>query len=154
MPEYKYSNCWKREAADLSEIRKCWEGFSDGRWEEEWNNSLVFILKNEVNEVIGFSRAEKRWVGQLKKKLYQLHCFIIPSMRMKGLGKVLLNQSIDFLENVHQEDQCLGVYCWVTDPLLNARKNEAVWPNSKMIFLGSSAEGNHLRVRYFKNTVI
>ena len=154
MPEFKYRNCWKQEGVTLDEIRKCWESSTDNRWEEEWNNSLLITLENEMNEVIGFSRAEKKWIGQLKSNLYQIHCFIIPSLRLNGLGKTLLSQSIEFLESVHQEDQCLGVYCWVTDPQLKARKNEAIWPYSKMIFLSSSPEGHHLRVRYFKNTVI
>ena len=43
----------------------------------------------------------------------------------------------------------IGVITLVENEALKQHRNEAIWPASKMVYIGNSREGHHIRVYYF-----
>ena len=154
MQEYKFENSWQQQPSGLEEIINFWKQEVNESWQEEWINHVLFIAKEESGRVVGISIAINSPVKQLKNNLYHLRCYVLPAWRLKGIARDMICRSIDFLESVNEDKKCIGAFCWVTDAGLKTKKNEAIWPLSKMVYLGNSGEGHHLRVRYFKRSVI
>ncbi len=88
---------------------------------------------------------------------YALRLMLLPQYRIPGLTSKLLVETCGFLESIHDQDEndkAIGVITLVENERLKEKRNEAIWPASKMVYIGNSHDGHHLRVRYFKGARI
>ena len=160
MQSTNFENVWTKSKTDLlSEIAPIWREFG-GLKEEEIGtrvNQLLYLVRNEKKEIVGVSTAYKVYLRQLKNYFYAFRCMLIPSYRIPGLTSKLLVMSRDFLEEIHLQEQNhrpIGVVTLVENSRINEHRREAIWPASKMVFVGVSKEGHQLRVYYFKDARI
>ena len=120
-------------------------------------HQLVFVVKDSEGEVVGMSTAFKAYIKQLRNHFFALRLMLLPEYRIPGLTSKLLVATRDFLESFHQTestDQAIGLITLVENQRLKENRNEAIWPASKMVYIGNSKEGNHIRVYYFKGAHI
>lgn len=121
---------------------------------EKWHNLPLFVATTGQGQLAGFLLAEKNELKQLRHELFQLHLIVLPPHRLKGVASNLIKFAFEDLERNNNDPGCMGVYCWVLDSAIKAKKNEAIWPNTQLVYLGNSPDGHHLRVRYFKRAMI
>lgn len=156
-----YENLWGMDAAELKkEVITMWKqhnpGF-EGEKVEERANQIVFVSKNEFEQVIGVSTAFKVYIKQFRNFMYSIRVMVLPEYRSQKLATDILVKSRDFLESIHQEDlpdPPIGMITLVENELLKKNKREAIWPASKMVYAGNSSKGHHIRVYYFKGATI
>jgi hypothetical protein len=130
--------------------------------EEEMQKRLTqvrFVVRTSKGEVVGVSTAYKAFIKQLNNFLYAYRCFIAADHRVPGLTSTLLVRTRDYLEEIHQSDgpekeRCVGVITLVENDRIMQHRREAIWPASKMVYIGNSPKGKHIRVYYFKGARI
>lgn len=139
-----------------------WKSHLPGMKEDELKKRLqqvVFLIQTPQGEIVGISTAFKAYVKQLKNHLYAFRCFIAPDFRIPGLTSTLLVKTRDYLEQIHQLDgpeteRCIGMITLVENERIMEHRREAIWPASKMVYIGNSGAGKHIRVYYFKGAMI
>ncbi|MEZ4944243.1 MAG: GNAT family N-acetyltransferase [Cyclobacteriaceae bacterium] len=156
-----YENLWRKDLGELKkEVITMWRQHNPGLEEEkaeERANQIVWVAKNEFDQVIGVSTAFKVYIKQFRNFMYSIRVMVLPEYRSQKLATDLLVKSRDFLESIHQEDlpdPPIGMITLVENELLKKNKREAIWPASKMIYAGNSSKGHHIRVYYFKGATI
>ena len=155
-----FENVWQKNVFEKKEIELIWKQFNPSMEENEVDQRLkqiCFLVKNEFYQVVGLSTAYKSYIKQLKNYLYAVRILIIPTHRIPGLLSKLLVETRDYLEEIHKEetiDPCIGVITLVENERLKKFRNEAIWPASKMVYIGNSKKGHHIRVYYFKGSLI
>lgn len=152
--EIKYEMLPGGSSQNLGRILTLWNQLGEEAWKEAWQPAVIFTATDSNGEVVGMSVAEKNMVRQLRHELFQLRVFVLPDFRLKGIGAELIRRTFDALEKTNTDPACLGVYCWISDDALKTKKNEAIWPETNMVYLGNASDGRQLRVRYFKRAVI
>jgi hypothetical protein len=156
-----YENLWRKDLGELKkEVLTMWKqhnpGFEEGKAEER-ASQIVWVAKNEFDQVIGVSTAFKVYIKQFRNFMYSIRVMVLPEYRSQKLATDLLVKSRDFLESIHQEDlpdPPIGMITLVENELLKKNKREAIWPASKMVYAGNSNKGHHIRVYYFKGATI
>jgi len=138
---------------ELSSVFASWQSNHPSSWKEQTESGVVFAAKNQTGEVVGVAVAGRKTVRQLRNDLFEIRLYVLPTWRKMGVAQELLLKTFEYLDGT-DHDRCIGVFCWVTDSEVKAKKNEAIWPVTGMAYLGNSGEGHHLRVRYFKRSVI
>jgi len=153
-------NVWKKDVSGLhNRILDIWKsnGGPVGKIAEERLSQLVFVVKTGSGEIVGLSTAFKAYVKQLRNHFFVFRLMIIPQYRLPGLTSRLLVSTRDHLESIHAHeaaDQAVGLLTLVQNEELKKFRNEAIWPASKMVYIGNSHEGHHIRVYYFRGARI
>ncbi|MEM7551194.1 MAG: hypothetical protein AAF363_16045 [Bacteroidota bacterium] len=153
----KFENHWQGVSDSLKkDIRELWTGhgirFEPEVFEERAKQVLV-VARNNNGELLGISTAKERFIPRFKSKLYGIRCFIDKEHRIPGLLSKLFTESIDFFEGQFDSkdpNSPGGVIAIVENERLKEYRREAEWPASKMIFVGKTKQGHHIRLRYFK----
>jgi len=116
---------------------------------------VVWVVRTPSKSIIGVSTAFKAHFKQLHNSFYVFRCAIAPDFRIPGLLAKILVDTRDFLESIHKNDPdpCVGILTFVENQGVNANRR-AVWPASKMVYIGSTANGKQIRVYYFKGARI
>ncbi len=156
-----YENLWRKDLGELKkEVITMWKlhnpGFEEDKTEER-ASQIVWVAKNEFEQVVGVTTAFKVYVKQFRNFMYSIRVMVLPEYRSQKLATDLLVKSRDFLESIHQEDlpdPPIAMITLVENELLKKNKREAIWPASKMVYAGNSAKGHHIRVYYFKGATI
>ncbi|MFZ6014059.1 MAG: hypothetical protein ACOYXT_27205 [Bacteroidota bacterium] len=120
-------------------------------------HQLVYVVRNESGSAIGVSTAFKAYIKQLRNYFYAFRCMLIPEYRIPGLTSKLVVMTRDFLESIHEQDEgekAIGVITLVENERIKQNRREAIWPASKMVYIGNSGNGSQIRVYYFKGARI
>ncbi len=156
-----FENVWRKDLGELKrEILIMWKQHNPGieeRKAEERLSQVVYIIKNELDQVVGVSTAFKAYIKQYRNYFYSIRLLILPTFRSHKLATTLLVKSRDFLESIREEDKpdpAIGLITLVENELLKQNKREAIWPASKMIYAGNSSKGHHIRIYYFKGAMV
>lgn len=156
-----FENLWKKDVTHLSgQVLEIWKRNAGpvGEQAKDRLAQLVFVVRNDAGDVVGMSTAFKAYVKQLRNYFFALRLMLIPGYRIPGLTSRLLVSTRDFLESIHEQDsvdqKTIGVITLVENQRLKESRNEAIWPASKMVYIGNSREGHHIRVYYFKGARI
>lgn len=153
-------NVWQKDVSGIrGQVLEIWNrhgGPMAGKADERLQQ-LVFVVKNEAGDVVGMSTAFKAYVKQLRNYFYAFRLMLVPGYRIPGLTSKLLISTRDFLESIHasdSNDQAIGLITLVENKPIKENRNEAIWPASKMVYIGNTKEGNPIRVYYFKGAHI
>ena len=150
-----FENVWRTDLRQVGDqVLNIWmlHRGPKGKAARERLKELVYVVKNNRGEVVGISTAFKAHVKQLRNYFFVFRLMIIPGYRVPGLTSRLLVLTRDFLESIHStetEDKPVGLVTLVENDDLKIHRNEAIWPASKMVYIGNSKEGHHIRVYYF-----
>jgi hypothetical protein len=154
-----FENMWKKEDATVfAQVKAIWKRLvkMDETTMNERARQLVYVVKNQQNEIIAISTAFKVHIKQLKNFFYVYRCLVTPENRIPGMDAKLTVLTRDFLESIHATDipdVAIGLIALVENPQLKER-NLAIWPASGFVYIGNSREGKHIRVYYFKGARI
>jgi hypothetical protein len=158
-----WANVWQKMSPTLiQEVIKFWDdnqmikpGFSS----EERAQQVVLILRSELdNKVVGLTTAGVVTFKQLNNKNFYLYrSIILPGYRHPGLTSKLIVETRDFLESASSQvilNPCIGMLTFVENPRIQQFRREAIWPASKMAYIGMDKQGRHIRVYYFRGATI
>ena len=150
-----FENVWKKEDPDAQrQVAAIWSRYSAFTSEkiDARKRELLFLVKDQENQVVGISTAFKTYISQLRNYFYVYRCLIVPQYSIPGLDAKLTVLSRDFLEAIHTDegpDHAIGMLALIQNPKLKERTH-ARWPASGLTYIGNSKEGKHIRVYYFK----
>jgi hypothetical protein len=160
-PALNISNVWMTVNADLQrEIVDFWHvnqmlGPHVNAGERA---AQVILTVRSDKKIVGLTSADFVRFRQLNDNLFYLfRMAVLPSFRVPGIESRLIVESRDILEKFaasRATDQAIGMLTFVENPKLIAHRNEAVWPASRMVYIGSDKKGRHIRVYYFKGARI
>lgn len=148
-------NVWKHEDPDIMrQVVEVWRKHGGPREEAaaERLKQLVFVVKTGEGEVVGMTTAFKAYIKQLRNYFYAVRMLVVREYRDPALAPALMVATRDFLESIHRDDQpnpAIGLIALVENERLSRKRNEAIWPASKMVYIGNSGEGHPIRVYYF-----
>lgn len=158
-----WEKVWQKMSPTLiQEVIKFWDdnqmikpGFSS----EERAQQVVLILRSELdNKVVGLTTAGVVTFKQLNSKNFYLYrSIILPGYRHPGLTSKLIVETRDFLESANSQvilNPCIGMLTFVENPRIQQFRREAIWPASKMAYIGMDKQGRHIRVYYFRGATI
>jgi len=157
----EFENVWRKGVGELrKEIITIWKQYNPGLEEEKANErigQLVFLIKNNMGQVVGISTAYKAYIKQLKNYFYAIRLTILPSYRGPGMASALIVKTRDFLEAIHKQDgpeRIIGMITLVENEEFKVARREAIWKASQMVYIGNSSKGHHIRVYYFKGATV
>jgi hypothetical protein len=162
-PQLIFENLWQKKATPYhEEVKIMWRKHFSSLTEDQLNarlDQVVFALRTPEGKVVGVSTAHKAYIGQLKNHLYSFRCFLDTEHRIPGLMSTLIVKTRDWLEEIHQSDgdeknRCIGMITLVENERIMKFRNEAIWRASKMVYIGNSPKGFHIRAYYFKKALI
>jgi hypothetical protein len=162
-PKLIFENLWQKSDSPIQgKVKQLWKKHFPSLTEEQMNTRLrqvVMTVRTPEGEVVGLSTAYKAYIKHLKNHLYAFRCFIDPAYRIPGLTEVIMVNTRDFLEEIHITDgkegeQCIGMITLVENERIMKYRTEAIWPASKMVYIGNSPKGYHIRAYYFKKAMI
>lgn len=155
-----FENVWGGDGSALKEpMLSFWKAHRGPVGDEaaERLKQLVFVVRDESGAIVGASTAFKAYVKQLRNYFFIFRLMIAPECRIPGLTSKLLVLTRDLLESICGEevpDTPIGLLTLVQNEKLKKYRNEAIWPASKMVYIGNTPDGHHIRVYYFKGARI
>lgn len=155
-----FVNMWGKVDDQIhTQVKEIWRtigGLPENQVEERLKQ-LTYVVTDPTGKVQGISTAYKAYIKQLRSHMYAFRCLLIPESRIPGLTTKLVVLTRDFLESIHEldaVDRAIGVITIVENEKIKESRTEAIWPASKMVYIGNSKEGHHIRVYYFKGARI
>ena len=113
---------------------------------------LLVAIEDNSDRLVGICTTYLATPPTLRMPLWHFRTFVEPRYREKDVAFHLLHGARDF----HQEQfvsgadtRGRGLYMEIENPVIQKYRNEAVWPSSRMTFVGYNARGDHCRVFYF-----
>lgn len=158
-----FQNVWQKMSPDLiQEVIAFWNAnkmIKPGFSSEERARQVVLILRDaNTKAIVGLSTAGVVTFKQLNSNNFYLYrSIILPGYRHPGLTSKVIVETRDLLEAYNKKEGnnfCKGILTFVENPRIQQFRREAVWPASKMAYIGMDKEGRHIRVYYFKGATI
>ena len=153
---YKFQNVWGNASSGKQErIIEFWKSLNAlprVAKPEDRVKQVVFVIEDTNNNIAGICTVYSSPVPSLGFNMYHFRCLVHPDYRKDHLGTELLLRTIKFLNeetNPNDGDACRGVIVESENPIINQTKNEAIWPHSRMIYIGKNKQGSPIRIHYF-----
>ena len=86
--------------------------------------------------------------------MYHYRTLTSPGTRMRQVGTQLLLRSFAHLQEYNQRldlPEAVGIYMEIENPQLMRFQNEAIWYQTRFLYVGKTPQGSHQRVRYFEH---
>ena len=153
---YRLENVWENKTVGLKEeIINFWLQVRALQNREEAENrvdQVIFVVRYTNNNIVAVSTVYKQLNKQLNNNFYYFRCFVSTEHRQYNLGAVLIVAARDFLNERFinkMTTDVIGMFAVIENERIKKKRNQAVWPYSKFIFVGKNSRGDHLRVFYF-----
>lgn len=155
------SNVWTRVDHELeSDIIAFWSEYKmlpPGADANDRAGQVVLTVRHQ-GKIVGLTSSDVVRFRQLNDNIFFLfRMVVLPEFRVPGIESKLIVTSRDILEAYAEKqtmNKCVGMLTFVENPQLIAKRREAVWPASKMVFIGNDKAGRQIRVYYFKGATI
>ncbi len=126
---------------------------------EERAFEVVLVVRDASSKsIVGLTTAGVVQFKQLANKYFYLYrSVLLPDYRFPGFVSKLIVDTRDHLESRAVSGEppgCIGLLTFVENPNIIRVRDEAVWPASKMVFIGTDSRGRQIRVYYFKGARI
>lgn len=111
----------------------------------------------DEGQMIAIATALVRDVDFLRARLAMFRCSVDRNLRQKRVSTALSLYAFDVLERwslAHPEAQLMGIGAVIQSRALVEHDNHAVWPDTKLTFVGYTNEGYQFRVRWFAHGTI
>ncbi len=113
---------------------------------------LMVAVDEHDPALVGVCTTYLQMHAGLRLPLWYFRVFVAPDHRGRDIGFHLLHAARDFHEQQFTSGSDVsgcGLYMEIENPIIQKYRNEAVWPSSRMTFIGYNARGDHCRVYYF-----
>lgn len=154
--DFTIENVWQQERPDIVEaVTKMWLSsfaFSDVDAARERATQLVYVVRNRDGDIIGASTGFKAYIKMIKNYCYAVRLMLDPAYRIPGLAQKLLVLTRDHFQSIAHEEKenpCVGVITLVENDQIRNGLTQAVWPASKMVYVGKTKRGYPIRLYYF-----
>jgi hypothetical protein len=158
---FEINNVWMNVNPELeSEIIDFWSAHRmlspevDAR---ERAREVVLTVRHS-GKIVGLTSSGVVKYHQLNDNIFFLfRMIVLPEFRVPGIESKLIVATQQILEAFSEKqttNRCIGMLTFVENPQLIAKRREAVWPASKMVFIGNDKAGRQIRVYYFKGARI
>jgi len=143
------------QAGLMEGIERMWReqaGLSPQQIEQRAAEVLLAAVDRGSGEPIGVSTVYLHRPGNLGVPLWTYRTFVTAAFRKKSVGMEMMIQAAEWLEDRYADGtdrRGQGVYMEIENPVINRHRNEAIWPRSRMAFVGLNRHGHVCRVRYF-----
>lgn len=118
----------------------------------------VVLIARHQGKIVGLSSADVVKYRQLNDNVFFLfRMVVLPQFRIPGIESKMIVTTREILEafaETQTANKPIGMLTFVENPQLIAKRREAVWPASKMVFIGNDKAGRQIRVYYFKGATI
>jgi len=158
---YDIINVWIHKTPDLKkEIIDFWikeKALPSVEAAEKRVEQVIAIARDKNGEIAALSSVYEKFSNHLENFFYFYRNYVSPGARKANLGAAMLLAVRDFLESNYInkiKTRAIGMMVEVENKALQTYKNDAVWPLSKMVYIGKNEKGDHLRVYYFKDAKI
>lgn len=111
----------------------------------------------DEGQMISIATADIREVDFLRARLAMFRVSVDRDVRHKRVSTALSLYAFDVLERwslENPEDQLMGIGAVIQSRALVEHDNHAVWPDTKLTFVGYTNEGYQFRVRWFTHGTI
>lgn len=122
-------------------------GADRGRAEE-----VALVALDETGELAAVCTVFLKHSPQLGMDLWSFRTFVAPDHRQEALARALLRGVKADLEQrfvAGVETRAPGMLVEVENEILKRARNQGIWPNTRFVFIGENAKGDHIRVYYF-----
>lgn len=119
--------------------------------------SQICAAGYDGNEMVAIATAVMRDVDFLRSRLAMFRCSVSRSSRLKRASTTVSLFSFDILEKWSKEnpqESVMGIGAVIQSRGLVEHDNHAVWPDTKLTFVGYTKEGYQFRVRWFAHGTI
>lgn len=113
---------------------------------------VAYIARASSGEIVAVTSAYLKENTQLNGSFYYLRAFVAEPARRSSVGIELLRKVQTYFESLYKEGMlspAIGLFLEVENPLIKKSLNEAIWPDTNFVYIGSNTKGDHLRVYYF-----
>jgi len=159
--KYSLINVWQEISNELNnEIVEFWrrnDALPPGEDPEERADQVVFIVRNEREEIVALCTAVKTFVSRFKNDFYLYRTMTDATYREQGVAMDLLIRTRDFFEKRFKEEKiktCIGILFNLENERLGAVFREAIRPRTKFIFMGYNNRDQQIRAYYFDGAEI
>ena len=149
-------DCWQRQTSEQSDaVIAFWErehANVEGERAVQRVREVVVQAVDENGALAAISTVEARTIPRLGQPMWYYRCFVGAAWRDRKLPRPLLRRSFDVLESWSRERgfPCIGVLLELENTGFARTLQRAWWPGSDFVYIGRSANGLDLRVRYFR----
>jgi hypothetical protein len=153
---FRYVAHWQTDLPDEGEaVLAFWKrenALGDESTARNRLKEVVLHARNEADEIAGVCTVVPVTLPRLGQPMYYYRCFIGRDWRKSMLVLHLLNRSFEVLEGYARNNNypCIGVVLELENERFGATLREPVWTNTGFVYIGKSARGLDLRLRYFK----
>lgn len=115
------------------------------------------VLTYDGDELVGVSTAALRHIKLLNCRMAMHAIAVAPGARSHHTSTNTTLATIALLEQWsldHPEEGVMGVGAIIQSSLLVQNKRQAVWPNTKLTFIGFTAQGEQFRVFWFQHATV
>jgi hypothetical protein len=115
-------------------------------------HEVDLVAIDEREGLVGIASSYIQRNGQLRMDLRYFRAFVAEAHRSGSLATALTFRDCEHLEGLYvsgADGRASGVICQVENELLQRYRNEARWAATDLNYIGQSANGSHVRVRYF-----
>jgi hypothetical protein len=120
-------------------------------------HEIVFVARSPNGAIAGVCTAYRELVRMLDNTFLSYRTFVAPAHRTSDLAIAMLQRTIAFFEErfvANVDRRAVGLFLVVENPLLIKYRNEAIWPTSRLTYVGNDSAGRPCRVRYFRGATL
>lgn len=153
---FKLTQVWPeidaRDSADLLAFWQAEGAIADEGEAKKRMQQVVFLARDDEGKVAGVCTATSMTPPRLAQPVYYWRAFVGAKWRHTRLIHTLLMDSFEFLEAWSRERDfpCVGVLLELENARFGQTLRTATWGKLKFIYIGKSARGLDVRLRYFK----
>ena len=159
--DLEISNVWMKVTPNLAqEVIDFWNTHRMLKPEvdaQERAKQIVLTVRRK-GKIVGLTSAGVIKYHQLNDNIFFLfRMIVLPEFRVPGIESKLAFETQNILEafaSKQEANKPIGILAFVENPQLNAKRTEAVWPATKMVFIGNDKAGRQIRLYYFKGVRI
>jgi hypothetical protein len=161
MNNFRYQCVWQtKDEALKQEITAFWikEGaMANSAAAAQRLPQVIFLAREENGTIAAVSSIYEQYNEQLKNSFYYMRTFIPTRFQETNIAPQLIIHIRDYLNESFvsgSQRKNIGLILEVQDPVLQKKHNDAIWPESGMVYVGKNAQGAHQRVVYFSDAHI
>lgn len=154
MAEINYHFCWpKPDQDEKDQAIAFWHennAFQSADTAAQRADNLLCLARSNDGTIMAVSTVILRQIAQLEADYFVYRTFAAPSARLAAISLTMLNRAFEHLQaSSKQNGLGSGVYLEVENPALMRHQNEGIWFESRFVYIGTSPQGWHKRVRHF-----
>ena len=156
-----YENVWNNVDEPLvKELTALWMNenvLADESAAKERAQQVVCIGRDEDGKIAGVCTIYKQQNQRIGYPFYYYRSLVRSDARQHGVAGHLIVNAWNHMQSLTvdgQVDECVGFCVIVENEHLLKNKKEAVWPLSKLMYIGPNATGQPMRIRYFEGATL